>query len=368
MEPEFLETLLFKKRLLDEGDKLPTNLGILKAYTPDITLPDITAKQALDEGLTARFVMNTADVDRDGDIVKPVGGKLDHFKKNPVGLWAHDHDIPAIVQWANIEQTTSALSADAIFPAKDLHPFGNMIGRLVLAKFLRACSIGFKMLKWSFVEDRSGGSYWSPMDVEEWEMWECSICNVPANPFALADAKSAGIDMAPMVAWAEQILDRAKGAGVDGIWMPRSQVIDTFKALTARPVVVPAVVRPAAPAKSSDDAPLVPATPAAADLPAPPPTTETSAPTTEDAPPAATTEETPADDVKGAVVIDFEAMAVQLATKAGEDFGELCEEFATMIKKPRGLETPAKAGQDQPRAPQQLTEAELRQALDKACR
>lgn len=90
---------------------------------------------------------------------------------------------------------------------------------------MRAVSVGFVPKKWTRNEERAGYA----VDFVEQELLEYSAVPVPANPEALLEAKSAGIDVAPMVEWAEKVLDGA--AGEKGLWLPRKDVETLYSAL-----------------------------------------------------------------------------------------------------------------------------------------
>jgi hypothetical protein len=106
------------------------------------------------------------------------------------------------------------LKSVALFTPKELNPFGYMVGEMYAKGFLRAVSVGFVGLKWSYAKekDRSGG-----MDFHQQELLEYSCVPVPANPDALLEAKSVGIDTTPLRNWAEKILDK------EGIWIPKEK-------------------------------------------------------------------------------------------------------------------------------------------------
>ena len=55
------------------------------------------------------------------------------------------------------------------------------------------------------------------MDFLEQELYEFSIVPVPSNPDAMREAK--GVDLAPLVGWAEETLDTVRGPG---LWVPHA--------------------------------------------------------------------------------------------------------------------------------------------------
>jgi hypothetical protein len=69
--------------------------------------------------------------------------------------------------------------------------------------FLSAVSVGFAPVKYAF-SDEPGRSF--GIDFLQQELLEFSVCPVPANPEALIEARSAGIDIAPIREWAVKLL------------------------------------------------------------------------------------------------------------------------------------------------------------------
>jgi HK97 family phage prohead protease/HK97 family phage major capsid protein len=127
------------------------------------------------------YVMSDATVDRLGDIVEPSGWSLASFKKNPIALFGHDSKF-IVGKWVDIRVEKGALRGrlelmDAVSDRlKEVHA-------AVRAGILRAVSVGFRALEAEPME--SGGRRFTKS-----ELVECSLVSVPANPNALAVAKS----------------------------------------------------------------------------------------------------------------------------------------------------------------------------------
>ena len=45
---------------------------------------------------TYSFIGSDETIDRDGEVIKVDGWNLTPYRKNPVVMWGHRHDIPAI--------------------------------------------------------------------------------------------------------------------------------------------------------------------------------------------------------------------------------------------------------------------------------
>jgi hypothetical protein len=204
------------KRRAKAGEKLDEQ-PIRKALT-------IEAKgwEESEDGLKGTFLISTATIDRDGDTINQAGWKLENYRKNPVVLWVHNGAMPPVAKSLAV-WVENGLMATAQFTPRELNGFGHMIGQMYKNNFLRAASVGFMGLKWSWAEnqDRMLG-----IDFQEQELLEWSCCPVPANPEALADAKAAGIDIQPMIDWAVQVLDG------EGLWIPKdaaARILSDFK-------------------------------------------------------------------------------------------------------------------------------------------
>jgi hypothetical protein len=162
-------------------------------------------------------VISSGAQDRDNDVINPKKWSLKHYKKNPVVQWAHDHDIPAIAQSPTVKLDGDILVSTDQFPEEGMHPFADMIFNLVAGKFIRAKSVGFKPERGKFAYEEELGGY----RFEGQELLEHSYVNVPSNPEALVGAKHAGIDLKPMVEWAQKVLDGCDGPGM---WLPKHLV------------------------------------------------------------------------------------------------------------------------------------------------
>ena len=107
------------------------------------------------ERAAIRYI-NTADVDRDNEIVLPSGGQVNDFKKSPTVLYAHDyHGLPIGKDiWIKLVQGKGWL-AKTVY-AK--HQLANDVYNLVKEKFLNTSSIGFIPLESIKPEDKDWDS------------------------------------------------------------------------------------------------------------------------------------------------------------------------------------------------------------------
>lgn len=138
--------------------------------------------KAVDEASrTIRGIATTPAPDRLNDIVNPLGAEM----KLPIPLlWQHKHDEP-IGHVTEAKPTKNGIPFTAELVRTD-EP-GTLKDRLDEAwqslklKLVRAVSIGFNPLKWSFLEN--GG-----IEYEEWEWLELSAVTIPAQPDAVITA------------------------------------------------------------------------------------------------------------------------------------------------------------------------------------
>lgn len=153
---------------------------------------------------TLRFTISTSSVDRDNDVVSALGWDLENFKKNPVVLWAHDYSMPPVAKATRIGIEGGRLVADAQFIPASISAFAESVFQMLKGGYLRATSVGFQPKLIKLNEERGG------LDFEEQELLEFSIVPVPANPEALIEARAAGIDTAPLKAWAQAVIKGLK--------------------------------------------------------------------------------------------------------------------------------------------------------------
>lgn len=192
--PKLLDTSTWKATLTGEG-KL---CAVRKEVISDVAV----------EAGKLNFILSTAAIDRHGDTVAQTGWKLDNYKMNPVVLFGHDQASPPVGKAPYVAVEGEKLIARGVeFTPKDLSPFGWMIGEMYRKGFMNAVSVGFLPGKFKFAEARGEMA----IDFEEQELLEFSAVPVPANPQALQGAKAAGIEVAPLIEWAEKILDTTDG-------------------------------------------------------------------------------------------------------------------------------------------------------------
>jgi hypothetical protein len=137
-----------------------------------------------------RFIISNGGLNAQGFRMLTDGVDLEDFKKNPLMLWNHQrpdgndkNQILPIGYWEDIELSGDELSAVPVFDDKD--DFAMAIYNKVESGVIRMCSAGAEPLETS--EEKSllvAGQ--QRATVTKWRLKEASICDIGANPGALA--------------------------------------------------------------------------------------------------------------------------------------------------------------------------------------
>ena len=179
---------------------------------------DFSYEQSDDDNLIRTFTISTASEDREGDKIFP-NWKLDNFQKGGSVLWGHDHSSTPEHVIANplaTWQEGDALKSRAQFTPREVNPMGYLVWKLIQFGALKSASVGFLPLEFEESEERVNPRGWAGIDFKFTELLEWSVVPVPANPEALVEAKSKGLDMGPMESWLEEVLDEQKDLVVVG--------------------------------------------------------------------------------------------------------------------------------------------------------
>jgi HK97 family phage prohead protease len=135
-----------------------------------------------------QFVLSDGTVDRYGEIVEPGGWELAAFKRNPIALFNHRPD-QVVGRWANIRVTAGELLGEFQPAEPGTSRVADEVRKLVAQGVLKAASVGFRAIEAEPLDDNPRG----PKRYTKQELLETSIVSVPANPAALAVARSLGI-------------------------------------------------------------------------------------------------------------------------------------------------------------------------------
>lgn len=153
-------------------------------------------EKAADKPRTISFVASDETVDRYGDIIRADGWDLTAYKKNPVLLFGHNSREPPIGT-TDVRIDGKRLMAEATFLPEGVSAFADEIWRIVDAGALRAMSVGFLPTEtplpiWKDDDEETG--IITGFEFVGQELLENSIVPVPANPAALAVARSVASD------------------------------------------------------------------------------------------------------------------------------------------------------------------------------
>jgi HK97 family phage prohead protease len=148
-------------------------------------VPFVLATDAGENSNAVPWTFSTFDLDRFDERVDPAGWDYKQFCNNPVIQWAHCYTIPAIGKAEGLYADDTGLHGSIVFNGKDYDAFGWSIGERVKAGVIRAGSVGFRVLEIELPskEDSRDGT---TLIFRKQELLEFSICNVPANPYALS--------------------------------------------------------------------------------------------------------------------------------------------------------------------------------------
>ena len=131
------------------------------------------------------WVLSTYDLDRFGERIDPAGWDFKRFMDNPVVEWSHNYLIPAIGKIEGLTIDNEGLHGFVFFNDKSFDVFGWSVGQRVKAGVIRAGSVGFRVIEIE-IPDRETAKDGTSLIFRKQELLEFSVCNVPANPFALA--------------------------------------------------------------------------------------------------------------------------------------------------------------------------------------
>ena len=128
--------------------------------------------------------------DRMDDVIMSDGWDLANFNKNPIALFGHQSSFP-IGKWKNVRVVDKQLRGFLELAPEGTSERIDEIRRLVDADILRAVSVGFRPKESKPRAETDWGLFFTKS-----ELVETSLVSVPANPNALAVAKSLKISPA----------------------------------------------------------------------------------------------------------------------------------------------------------------------------
>lgn len=172
------------RKALTEFLKLNTTMSGKLKEPLEIVLAGCLTNEDEAAGEWFPWVFSTFDTDRYDERVDATGWELERYMENPVVLWAHCHAIPAIGVASSLN-ATDCLAGKIKFNAKDYDEFGWSIGERVKSGVIRAGSVGMLVKEIEWIDHKKNPEEPCDLIIRKQELLEFSICNVPANPFAL---------------------------------------------------------------------------------------------------------------------------------------------------------------------------------------
>jgi HK97 family phage prohead protease/HK97 family phage major capsid protein len=131
------------------------------------------------------FVLSDETPDRLGDVVSSAGWDIKNFLRNPVALFNHNANFP-VGKWESLRVENKALRGHLQLAPAGTSARIDEIRKLVECGILKAVSVGFKPIESKpLTNQKNAGEHFLRQ-----ELVETSLVSVPANPNALAVAKS----------------------------------------------------------------------------------------------------------------------------------------------------------------------------------
>ncbi len=178
--------------LAKELDRKPSDMEFIrKGFVTE-------SKGTDDDERSSTELISTANKDRDNEILLPRGAVLDHYKKNPQVLWAHDYRQPPIgrAAWVKKDKASDGLLAKTIYAATE---FAEEIWSLIKGGFLPARSVGFIPLESHEPDEKELAKHpeyeGARRVYDKWELLEYSVVPVPSNRQALQQAMEKGLNL-----------------------------------------------------------------------------------------------------------------------------------------------------------------------------
>lgn len=166
------------------SDELAASLSAWMSTDDVKAFVEKTKSASAEDTGTFRMVITTENLDRYQEVISMEGWELDHYLKNPVVLWGHDHYTPPVAVTDKLIKEDGKLIAEGRFAPTDL---GQQLRKLYDMGFLSASSVGF-------IEKERQGNLITKAELIEW-----SFVSVPANPYALSLALEKGLSLDELV-------------------------------------------------------------------------------------------------------------------------------------------------------------------------
>lgn len=163
---------------------------IRKAFSTEVTVTEG------ERAVTAKI--STAAVDRDGEVLVPMGCGTKDFEKNPVVFLNHDYFSLPVGKCVAIKRTDEAIIAKTVFAERptDYPADKEWVPDTLLSLFkqgvVKGFSVGFTPLEVRPATDKDAVKYGKGVNriYGKWNLLEYSVAPLPANQEAVATAVS----------------------------------------------------------------------------------------------------------------------------------------------------------------------------------
>jgi HK97 family phage prohead protease/HK97 family phage major capsid protein len=147
---------------------------------------DVRRKTHAEDVQGLEFILSDESIDRMGDTIASDGWDIESFNKNPIALFNHNPSFP-IGKWSDLRVENKGLRGKLQLAPKGTSDRIDEIRKLIDAGILKAVSVGFRDLESEPIDKKNPFSGYRFI---RQELIETSLVSVPANPNALAIAKS----------------------------------------------------------------------------------------------------------------------------------------------------------------------------------
>lgn len=142
---------------------------------------DFKTKSVKEDTREVDFVATKEIKDRQGEVIKIDGIDLKNYKKNPIILWAHNHNDLPIGKATKLNKNDGELGVRIQFADASEYSFADTVYKLVRGGYLGALSIGFLPdYKQVIYDEKSNSRIYNSV-----ELLEISVVPVPANQASL---------------------------------------------------------------------------------------------------------------------------------------------------------------------------------------
>lgn len=171
--------------------------------------------------------INTDSKDRHGTIIDPEGGDVEAYRKNPVFLINHDHNMVAgngsNVRFQNGQWIAEIKDDDWDLDDEEIVKWHNKVKKGIV----RMASIGFMPLEIERIkEEDSEGNTERKTIIRKWEMLEWSFTPIGSNPDALVQQRNSSLNQRKLGDQIEELQKEINALKNGGVRVSDEQIED----------------------------------------------------------------------------------------------------------------------------------------------